>query len=1320
PPQNCPKCGNPVDGHYCQGCALLRKKFKEDLFTYCIENGIFQNFQDTFESSNDNTNAVNALQEPFVFKQDPCKNSSQSPSQINHHCWYGCGESLEDIICHHCTCEFCRKGAHYGYNCPPKVPVVSNPEPCHNQNVDELPQTLTNFHLTCYSRDEDSFVLDSTSNIVHDSPNDFNPHLQPPTYSYAFYGNAAYYGHDCPLQYGDEHLDTISETESDELIKSSVEDLVPIPRESEGIPDNMCDVPFHDNSPPLDISKDQFEDFSDSNDDSTSINDDSFSIDDIEYVEASPPDSKIVSLEVMEIVIPEKGGIDADILLTIKDDIIREKLLNINLFIANIEALKDNPTPYSDFMTKSSSTSFNFLLEETNTFDNSLPESKTFCFDLEEISSGSTTTRSDISLLDYEAFYDDHVKEISSGNTTTHSDFSLYDSFIFDLSINLFPPADRSDFYHEEFADELAHIISPPEYDCFCFKNEPNSGDFTMDVVEDTFPTREPRVHVHNVLPTHPTLQLNLEFIISSESLFAYVVWIFLSFLSYSVTPQYLLSFKNEDTIFDPGISICHSFMPDVSQQSPFNGGNCLSCSSVGSENEFVYDPNPYSYNETPNFYNQHPQHQYETNSCEFCGNDAHYGYHCPPRIPIYYDDDDDEESSTLLRDIIIYELPSCIAITPDLSITDSLIMEDEHLDTISETESDKLIKSSVENLVLTQVNPMVYPRIYLRIYPILKIDSLLEEFFGELAHINLIPSRINEADFDHEKEIHLVEKLLYDNSSPRLPEEFNSENSDAIIESFSPSPILVEDSDSLMEKINLFLTPDDSMPPGIENDDHDSEEDIIFLEELLSNYSPPLPDNESFYFDVPSSPHPLAKQPDDNEIEPDTGLLTTKVVGDISKHYVLMPRLLPTQPTLCLVVDTLLPFSCKNEDKVHLLSHRGFKAFQLFSESLMMIYGENIPNLDVPFYGRHETNEVALILNLRSEGDDLGGGLSSNLTFKDSSILMVYLFRIIYALLLGNGYDKIRTKTKQNGQNQALEGKEREKSKPKCMQTRYSSKFVSGSSSNPISTNLKHRNRIRSKPRVKPFSISIVTMADNRTMEEMLQAPTEGYGDAIVADARIDKLTDTISNLIETLNQKMTTLAMVKAVEETCVICGGAHTYYDCIATDGNILSVYATTGTYNQGNIRFRPPVATNYRASPPGFPPVQNVQNRFNQNQNQGNFQAPNHQAPNTRERGQNFNQGSNNFQAPNFQALNFQVGPSNELTTYMKSNEAILRDMRTQMTNMKTKLQNEFKSTIDARTNKIETQNNQIIKGFSRTIATYFLKCSVLVRELFCST
>nr|GEZ46851.1 hypothetical protein [Tanacetum cinerariifolium] len=358
------------------------------------------------------------------------------------------------------------------------------------------------------------------------------------------------------LSMEDKHLDTVSATKSDEFIKSSVENLIPIPSESEGILDNMCDVPCHDNSPPLDVSKDEFEDFFDSNDEFSSTNDDSFSIDNIDYVEASPPDSELVSSEVMEIVIPKVGGIDNDIPLTIKDDILHENLLNVNLLIAKIEALNDNPTPSSDFKTKSSFTSLNFLLKETNTFENSLPEFETFCFDVEEISSCSTTTHSDISLPEYEAVYDDHVKEISSGSTTTHSDSSLYESFIFDLSINPSPPADMSDFY--EFVDELIPFISLPEYDCFLLKIEPNLGDFTMDVVEDISPTREPRVH--NALPTHPTLQLNLKFQPSSESLFTYVVWIFLLFLVYSVAPQYLLSLRNENTIFDSGICNHHSF----------------------------------------------------------------------------------------------------------------------------------------------------------------------------------------------------------------------------------------------------------------------------------------------------------------------------------------------------------------------------------------------------------------------------------------------------------------------------------------------------------------------------------------------------------------------------------------------------------------------------------------------------------------------------------------------------------------------------------------------------------------------------------------
>ncbi|GKC22720.1 hypothetical protein Tco_1024870 [Tanacetum coccineum] len=137
---------------------------------------------------------------------------------------------------------------------------------------------------------------------------------------------------------------------------------------------------MYDNSfpRPPETFKDDSKTVIDSNYDYSSSDNDSLYNDDIDYVEASPPDSELVSLEVVEIVIPEVGGIDTDILLIIKDDILHEKLLNVNLLIAKIEALKDNPTPSSDFMTKSSSTSLNFFLEETNTFHNSLPESETF------------------------------------------------------------------------------------------------------------------------------------------------------------------------------------------------------------------------------------------------------------------------------------------------------------------------------------------------------------------------------------------------------------------------------------------------------------------------------------------------------------------------------------------------------------------------------------------------------------------------------------------------------------------------------------------------------------------------------------------------------------------------------------------------------------------------------------------------------------------------------------------------------------------------------------------------------------------------------
>nr|GEU81267.1 hypothetical protein [Tanacetum cinerariifolium] len=260
------------------------------------------------------------------------------------------------------------------------------------------------------------------------------------------------------------------------------------------------------------------------------------------------------------------------------------------------------------------------------------------------------------------------------------------------------------------------------------------------------------------------------------------------------------------------------------------------------------------------------------------------------PFILACYDDDDDDYN---------------FAITHNEPVN-SLIMGDEHLDTILAMESDEFIKSSVENLipnlsesedkpecdvpaceVFTTFSNILFDSDYdfyssddqsfsdedfpkeIYLNPLFdeeiisikidphhfnvvsdliesllnhdssiitsssKIDSLFDEFVGELTLLKLIPLGINETDCDHEEETYFIERLLYDNSSPRPPKEFVSKNSDHAFESFSPFPIPIEDSDSLMEETDLSFTPDYPMPPGIEEDDYDSEKDILILEEL-------------------------------------------------------------------------------------------------------------------------------------------------------------------------------------------------------------------------------------------------------------------------------------------------------------------------------------------------------------------------------------------------------------------------------------------------------------------------------------------------------
>nr|GEX31439.1 hypothetical protein [Tanacetum cinerariifolium] len=457
---------------------FFEKSLRKDMFASCVENGILQY---SFEPSNNDPNIVNAPREPFVVNQDPGKNSTQSLPQINHHYCYGCGDPLEGIFYRQCTCKLCGNGAHYGYNCLPKVSIMHNPEPFNNQTIKELPPTVQSF--------------DPKSDLVHNSPNVFDPPPQLPFISFKFYTNDARYGNYCTPQ-----------------------------------------VPF-------------------------------------------------VYLE----------------------------------------------------------------------------------------------------------------------------------------------PCYNQDFnFPQEFQD---------------FQN-----------------------------------------------------------------------FQQQD--------------------------HC----------------------------------------CENCG------------IPACYDDDDDDYA---------------FAITPNEPVN-SLSMGDEHLDTISTTKSDEFIKSSVKNLVPNPIesegenecdmpsfsdedlpkeiysNPLFDEEIIpMKIYPhhfntesdiiesminhdssiiiSSKIDSLFDEFAGELTLLKSTPPGIDETDYYPEEETHLIKRLLYDNSSPHPPEEFVSDNSDTKIESFSPSPIPVEDSDSLMEEIDLSFTLDYLMPPGIEDDDYDSERVILILKDLLRNDTLSLPEIESFHFDIPSFSRPPA-----------------------------------------------------------------------------------------------------------------------------------------------------------------------------------------------------------------------------------------------------------------------------------------------------------------------------------------------------------------------------------------------------------------------------------------------------------------------------
>ncbi|GJU57220.1 hypothetical protein Tco_1234986 [Tanacetum coccineum] len=577
----CAKCGTPVDGPYCRGCALLRKKFEEDFLTYCVENGIFQDSQDTSESSDDNTNVINTPREPFVVNQDLGVKFSQEPPQIDHNC-YECGDSLYGIFCRQCICKSCGKGAHFGYNCPPKDPIIFKPDPC-NQTINEIPQTLPSLDPSCYS-----LPHVSKPNFVDDPPKVFNlpPQPQFETYSCELCRNNAHYGYDCPsrvplvyepepevrkkeqayneerysatrrrmlsipfvdeddyiplgdiiaryytskaitpdlpfkepedsLIMEDEHLDTIPEKESDELIKSSVENLVQNPSESADLSngESECDVPINDDSPEsyfMTFSNPLFDSNDDFSSDDESLSEEEIQKDEFKYF--SNPlydlDDEIITNEK---IIPNQKDLDVVILIPLGID---ERCFNAESdlleSLLNCDSLIDSTKIDSIF----DEFSLPRPLEESNSeYSNATIES---------------LSPSPIPVEDSDPFMEEIDIFLASDDSTPPGVESDYDS---EGDILLL---------EELFNDDL---VSLAEYNNFTFDVEPDTSmknDFDKLNEDECF----------NSGGGENVVLLNVE-----DDSITFTIRTFLPFVTYPEVSPLLSSTKNKDTIFDSGIS---------------------------------------------------------------------------------------------------------------------------------------------------------------------------------------------------------------------------------------------------------------------------------------------------------------------------------------------------------------------------------------------------------------------------------------------------------------------------------------------------------------------------------------------------------------------------------------------------------------------------------------------------------------------------------------------------------------------------------------------------------------------------------------------
>nr|GFA37658.1 hypothetical protein [Tanacetum cinerariifolium] len=301
---------------------------------------------------------------------------------------------------------------------------------------------------------------------------------------------------------GYEHLSTTPKMETDEVIKFSVKNLLPIPREYEVTLEDKreCNVFVCKDSSPFDACKEHSEILSDSNDDDISSDDDAF-----EDVDASPLDSEIVRLEEENDVYQEDEEIDLKDILQIQDVILHEKLLSINRLIADIESLNDNPTP--DRVLNSST--LILIFEESERLTSVVKK------DISDDSTNDPLLEKGIHFLK-ELYIDDSILFLENES----SDFDHHD----DPSFPRLPP-------------------KPPDVEFF-FDLEPNSEEISDKLNEDECfdPGGEINVFVNDEDDDYFP--------------FIFVIRIFLPYLIYPEVSPLLLFAGNEDTIFDPGISV--------------------------------------------------------------------------------------------------------------------------------------------------------------------------------------------------------------------------------------------------------------------------------------------------------------------------------------------------------------------------------------------------------------------------------------------------------------------------------------------------------------------------------------------------------------------------------------------------------------------------------------------------------------------------------------------------------------------------------------------------------------------------------------------